>query len=76
MQAQIEQLQHEEVPRLKLCLSDAHAVMAELEQQLAGKLNHDALRVRKFISGNPKVLKRVGVGLSAYPVNPLWRPFL
>ena len=31
-------------------------------KQLAEKLNQDALRVRKFISANPKVLKRQGSG--------------
>ena len=31
-------------------------------KQLAEKLNQDALRVRKFISTNPKVLKRQGSG--------------
>lgn len=31
-------------------------------KQLAEKLNQDALRVRKFISSNPKVLKRQGSG--------------
>ena len=31
-------------------------------KQLAGKLNQDALRIRKFISTNSKVLKRVGNG--------------
>ena len=31
-------------------------------KQLAEKLNQDALRVRKFITANPKVLKRQGSG--------------
>ena len=31
-------------------------------KQLAEKLNQDALRIRKFISANDKVLKRVGNG--------------
>ena len=31
-------------------------------KQLAEKLNQDALRIRKFISANDKVLKRVGAG--------------
>ncbi len=31
-------------------------------KQLAEKLNQDALRVRKFIGANPKVLKRKGAG--------------
>ena len=31
-------------------------------KQLAEKLNQDALRVRKFITSNPKVLKRQGSG--------------
>ena len=31
-------------------------------KQLAEKLNQDALRVRKFIGANPKVLKRKGTG--------------
>lgn len=31
-------------------------------KQLAEKLNQDALRVRKFITTNPKVLKRQGSG--------------
>ena len=31
-------------------------------KQLAEKLNQDALRVRKFIASNPKVLKRQGSG--------------
>ena len=31
-------------------------------KQLAEKLHQDALRVRKFISANPKVLKRQGTG--------------
>jgi hypothetical protein len=31
-------------------------------KQLADKLNQDALRVRKFIKDNPKVLKRQGAG--------------
>ena len=31
-------------------------------KQLAEKLNQDALRVRKFIGANPKVLKRQGSG--------------
>ena len=31
-------------------------------KQLAEKLNQDALRVRKFITANPKVLKRQGAG--------------
>ena len=31
-------------------------------KQLADKLNQDALRVRKFIKDNPKVLKRQGTG--------------
>ena len=31
-------------------------------KQLAEKLHQDALRVRKFISSNPKVLKRTGSG--------------
>ena len=112
LQAQIAQLQQEEVHQVKLRLSDARAVVAELEgqleeltgqsggtrtktrrarrpsitdaalqdqilkvmanngktgmnaKQLADKLNQDALRVRKFISANPKVLKRAGVGPS------------
>lgn len=111
LQAQIEQLQQEEVHQLKLRLSDARAVVSDLEGQLAGlsghtvaktrtrrtrrpsitdaalqdqilkvmtlngkagmnakqladKLNQDALRVRKFITVNPKVLKRAGVGPS------------
>ena len=111
LQAQIEQLQQEEVHQLKLRLSDARAVVSDLEgqlaeltghartapktrrarrpsitdaalqdqilkvmalnakagmnaKQLADKLNQDALRVRKFISANPKVLKRAGVGPS------------
>ena len=113
LQAQIQQLQQEEVHQVKLRLSDARAVVAELEgqlaeltghsngakttrarrarrpsitdaalqdqilkvmanngktgmnaKQLADKLNQDALRVRKFITANPKVLKRAGVGPS------------
>ena len=111
LQAQIEQLQQEEVHQLKLRLSDARAVVSDLEgqlaeltghsgtktrtrrarrpsitdgalqeqilkvmalngktglnaKQLADKLNQDALRVRKFIAGNPKVLKRAGAGPS------------
>ena len=111
LQAQIEQLQQEEVHLLKSRLSDARAVVSDLEEQLstltghpgtksrtrrtrrpsitdaalqeqilkvmalnakvgmnakqlADKLNQDALRVRKFIAGNPKVLKRVGIGPS------------
>ena len=32
-------------------------------KQLAEKLHQDALRVRKFVSANPKVLKRQGSGL-------------
>ena len=112
LQAQIEQLQQEEVHQLKLRLSDARAVVSNLEGQLAGltghngtaktrtrrarrpsitdaalqdqilkvmalngktgmnakqladKLNQDALRVRKFIAANPKVLKRAGAGPS------------
>ena len=113
LQAQIAQLQQEEVHQVKLRLSDARAVVADLEgqlaeltgqdggatrtktrrarrpsitdaalqdqilkvmaangktgmnaKQLADKLNQDALRVRKFISANPKVLKRAGVGPS------------
>ena len=31
-------------------------------KQLAEQLNQDALRIRKFISANPKALKRVGKG--------------
>lgn len=31
-------------------------------KQLAEKLNQDALRIRKFITSNPKVLKRQGAG--------------
>ena len=31
-------------------------------KQLAERLNQDALRVRKFISSNPKMLKREGKG--------------
>lgn len=31
-------------------------------KQLAERLNQDALRVRKFISSNPKILKRQGSG--------------
>lgn len=31
-------------------------------KQLAEQVGQDALRIRKFISGNPKVLKRVGAG--------------
>ena len=31
-------------------------------KQLADKVNQDALRVRKFIKDNPKVLKRQGSG--------------
>lgn len=31
-------------------------------KQLATKLNQDAFRIRKFISSNPKVLKRQGSG--------------
>ncbi len=31
-------------------------------KQLAEKLNQDALRIRKFITANPKVLKRQGAG--------------
>ena len=31
-------------------------------KQLAEKLNQDALRIRRFISSNDKVLKRVGAG--------------
>lgn len=31
-------------------------------KQLAEKLNQDALRIRKFITANPKVLKRQGSG--------------
>ena len=111
LQAQIEQLQQEEVHQVKLRLSDARKVVSDLEGQLAGlnghagtklktrrarrpsitdaalqdqilkvmalngkigmnakqladKLNQDALRVRKFIAGNPKVLKRAGAGPS------------
>ena len=111
LQAQIEQLQQEEVHQLKLRLSDARSVVSDLEaqladltghsvtktrtrrtrrpsitdaalqdqilkvmalngkvgmnaKQLADKLNQDALRVRKFIAGNPKVLKRAGAGPS------------
>ena len=45
-----------------------HGVMSKFggeglnAKQLAEKLNQDALRVRKFISSNPKVLKRQGKG--------------
>lgn len=31
-------------------------------KQMAEKLNQDALRIRKFITANPKVLKRQGAG--------------
>lgn len=31
-------------------------------KQIAGKLNVDPIRVRKFITTNPKVLKRTGAG--------------
>lgn len=31
-------------------------------KQLADKLHQDALRIRKFIKDNPKVLKRTGSG--------------
>lgn len=31
-------------------------------KQLAGKLNQDALRIRKYIKDNPKILKRQGSG--------------
>jgi hypothetical protein len=31
-------------------------------KQLASRLNQDPLRVRKFITANPKVLKRTGAG--------------
>ena len=112
LQAQIEQLKQEEIHQVKLRLSDARKVVADLEaqlaeftgqrpngapkvrrvrrpsisddalqdqilkvmalagkagmnaKQLADKLHQDALRVRKFISAHPKVLKRVGVGPS------------
>ena len=111
LQAQIAQLQQEEVQQIKLRLSDARAIVSDLEaqfatltghtgtktktrrarrpsitdaalqdqilkvmalngktgmnaKQLADKLNQDALRVRKFITANPKVLKRAGVGPS------------
>ena len=45
-----------------------HAVMSKFggeglnAKQLAEHLNQDALRVRKFLSSNPKALKRVGKG--------------
>ena len=31
-------------------------------KQLGEKVGQDALRIRKFITANPKVLKRVGAG--------------
>ena len=31
-------------------------------KQMGERLNQDALRVRKFINGNPKILKRQGTG--------------
>ena len=109
LQKQMEALDQEAIHELKLKLSDARKLVAELEdelatltgkpagetkakrtrrpsiaddalqdqilkvmahhgqagmnaKQLAEKLNQDALRVRKFISANPKVLKRQGSG--------------
>ncbi len=49
-------------------MPQVHAVMSKFgkegmnAKQLAEKLNQDALRVRKFISANAKVLKRQGAG--------------
>ena len=109
LQKQMEALDQEAIHELKLKLSDARKLVAELEdelatltgkpageakvkrtrrpsiaddalqdqilkvmahhgqsgmnaKQLAEKLNQDALRVRKFITANPKVLKRQGSG--------------
>ena len=109
LHAQMEALSKEAVLELKQKLSEARAVVSELEdelatltgkptavtkarrtrrpsitdealqpqilavmgkhgkdgmnaKQLAEKLNQDALRIRKFITANDKVLKRVGAG--------------
>ena len=49
-------------------MPQVHAVMSKFgkegmnAKQLAERLNQDALRVRKFISSNPKILKRQGAG--------------
>ncbi len=49
-------------------MPQVHGVMSKFgkegmnAKQLAEKLNQDALRVRKFITANPKILKRQGAG--------------
>ena len=39
-----------------------HLLKAMYAKQLADKIDQDALRIRKFIKDNPKVLKRQGSG--------------
>ena len=52
----------EALPGQLLSVMAKHGKEGMNAKQLAEKLNQDALRVRKFISTNPKVLKRQGSG--------------
>ena len=45
-----------------LALMGKHGKDGMNAKQLAEKLNQDALRIRRFLSANDKVLKRVGAG--------------
>jgi flagellar biosynthesis chaperone FliJ len=49
-------------PQVLKVMAD-HGKLGLNAKQLAEKLNQDALRVRKFINANPKVLKRTGKGV-------------
>ncbi len=52
----------EELKGLLLKAMAAEGKMGMNAKQLADNVNQDALRVRKFIKDNPKVLKRQGSG--------------
>ena len=62
LQKQIEHLKQQAIDEVKQKLFDARKLVNSLEEELAGLSGRDALRVRKFIKNNPKMLKRQGSG--------------